>query len=176
MKLSSNGAHVANYLGLRIMSSIVILLALMFSRTVLADDISEDAYVGAWQLVSFVNTVVDTSEMVPVLGEHPRGYLALMRTGRGYLVITADNRKVPTTEEDRAEAFSTMIAYSGIYTVRANVLKIKIDVTGNEAINGTEQTRFLSVKGGELYLTTAPFHEPSLDKEVVGTMIFKREN
>ena len=69
-------------------------------------------------------------------------------------ILTAEGRKVPKTDVDRAEAFRSMVAYSGIYRVEDDRWITKVDITWNEASMGTEQTRFYRVQGDTLTVTT----------------------
>ena len=78
----------------------------------------KDRIVGTWKLVSVVYEDAQTKERTPVLGEHPRGYQIATPEGRWLALVTADGRPVPKTDEDRAKALRTMIAYSGRYRVR----------------------------------------------------------
>src|SRR3974390_2202599 len=73
--------------------------------------------VGTWKLVSVVYEDAVTKERTPVLGEHPRGYQIATADGLWLALVTADNRPIPKTTEERARALQTMISYSGRYRV-----------------------------------------------------------
>ena len=88
---------------------------LLLSAPAHADD--KDKIVGTWKLISVVYEDAQTKEKTPVLGEHPRGYQIATPEGRWIALVTADGRTVPKTDEDRANALRTMIAYSGRYRV-----------------------------------------------------------
>jgi len=102
-----------------------------------------DKIVGTWKLVSVMYEDAQTKERTPVLGEHPRGYQIATPEGRWLALVTADGRPVPKTDEDRAKALRTMIAYSGRYRVEGDKVITKVEVAWNEAWVGGEQVRYL---------------------------------
>ena len=53
---------------------------LLCGKPASADD--KDKLVGAWKIVSAVVEDVQTHEQKPLYGEHPKGYLILLATGR----------------------------------------------------------------------------------------------
>src|SRR5437016_12492044 len=73
--------------------------------------------VGTWMLVSVVYEDQATKELSPVLGEKPRGRQIATADGRWLALVTAENRPVPKTDEERARALTSMIAYTGRYRV-----------------------------------------------------------
>ena len=93
----------------------------------------KDRIVGTWKLVSVVYEDAQTKELTPVLGEHPRGYQIATPEGRWLALVTADGRPVPKTDEDRAKARRSMIAYSGRYRVEDGKVITKVEVAWNEA-------------------------------------------
>jgi len=48
-----------------------------------------------------------------VLGEHPKGIQIATPEGRWLALVTAEGRTVPKTDEERARALQSMIAYTG---------------------------------------------------------------
>jgi hypothetical protein len=93
----------------------------------------KDRIVGTWKLVSVVYEDAQTKERTPVLGEHPRGYQIATPEGRWLALVTADGRPVPKTDEDRAKALRSMIAYSGRYRIEGDKVITKVEVAWNEA-------------------------------------------
>src|SRR5262249_36866484 len=57
---------------------------------------AKDELIGAWKLVSFVVEDVTTKERKLLYGEHPKGYFMFLPSGRAAVLITSENRKVPT--------------------------------------------------------------------------------
>ena len=69
--------------------------------------------VGTWKLVSFVNEFQDGSEAKGAYGQHPTGYVIFTSEGRVMFMVEAEGRKAPESDEQRAAAFRTIIAYTG---------------------------------------------------------------
>ena len=63
---------------------------------------NNEALVGTWKLLSCFMEDVETKEKKPVWGEHPNGYIVLTSEGRWIVVQTAEGRKAPQTDDERA--------------------------------------------------------------------------
>jgi Lipocalin-like domain len=128
--------------------------------------------VGTWKLVSVVYEDAQTKERTPVLGEHPRGYQIATPEGRWIAVVTADGRPIPRTDEDRAKALRTMIAYSGHYRVDGDKVITKVEVAWNEAWVGGEQVRFLRFEGDDvLHIESPPMPHPNVNDRTVRVIV-----
>jgi hypothetical protein len=114
----------------------------------LADD--REKLVGTWKLVSWELEFQDTGERRAVYGVQPVGYLILTPEGRMMAMVEGEGRKTPQTEAERANAFQTMIAYSGTYRVEGDRWITKVEATWNPAWRGTDQARFFKVEGDRL--------------------------
>ena len=113
-----------------------------------------------------------TKELTPVLGEHPRGYQIATPEGRWLALVTADGRPVPKTDEDRAKALRSMIAYSGRYRVEDGKVITKVEVAWNEAWVGGEQVRFLRFEGDDiLHIESPPMPHPNVNDKVVRVIV-----
>ena len=110
----------------------------------LADD--RQQLIGVWKLQAYEVEFQDTGERTAPFGAHPNGIGIFTPEGRTMGILTAEGRKAPQTDADRAEAFRTMIAYSGIYRLEEDRWITKVDIAWNEARNGTEQVRYYSVE------------------------------
>src|SRR4249919_4338512 len=86
----------------------------------------KDKIVGTWKLVSVMYEDAATKERTPVLGEHPRGYQIATPDGLWLALVTAENRPIPKTNEERARALQTMISYSGRYRVEDGKVITKV--------------------------------------------------
>jgi hypothetical protein len=134
------------------------------------------ALIGTWRLISCVMEDVETGERKPIWGEHPNGYLVLTPTSRWIVVQTAEERKLPQTDEDRAAAFRSMLAYSGAYRIEGHKIAITVDVAWDEAWNGTEQVRFYKLEGDKLQIEAAPQPYANFGGKVMrGILIWERE-
>jgi hypothetical protein len=92
------------------------------------------------------------------------------------LIITGENRKAGMSEAERAELHKSMFAVTGRYKVDASDLTIGVDVSWNEAWNGTELKRRVRLEGNSLFIETAPAPSPVLaGKTVVAKLVFERE-
>ena len=109
---------------------------------------------GTWQLVSFEMVSPTTHERASVRGEHPSGFTIFTPDGRMSVLITNEGRKAPSSDQDRADLFQSMVAYTGTYRVEGNKWITKVDVAANPALLGTEQARSFRLDGDTLQETT----------------------
>jgi len=146
------------------------LIAWIFSSSASADD--KDRIVGTWKLVSVVYEDVQTKERTPVLGEHPKGWQIATPEGRWLALVTADGRKVPQTDAERATALRTMISYTGRYRLENGKVITKVEAAWNEAWVGTEQVRAYRFEGDDLlHLESPPQPHPNLGGKVVRIIV-----
>jgi len=137
-----------------------------------ANAADKDQIVGTWKLLSVVYEDAQSKEQTPVLGEHPRGYQVATPQGRWLALVTAEGRPVPKTDEDRANALRTMIAYSGRYRVEDGKVITKVEVAWNEAWVGGEQVRFLRFEGNDiLRIESPPMPHPNVNNKMVRVIV-----
>ena len=137
---------------------------------------NNEALVGTWKLVSCFMEDVETKERKPVWGEHPNGYIVLTSEGRWIVVQTAEGRKAPQTDEERAAAFRSMLAYSGKFRTEGNMVVIKVDIAADESWNGTEQVRYFRLEGDRLHIEAAPQPYANFGGKVMrGILIWARD-
>ena len=140
-----------------------------------ADD--KDKLLGTWKLLSAVHEDVATKERKQVYGEHPNGYMAFTPDGRAFVILTADGRKAPQTEQERAAALTSMSAYAGKYRLEGDKFITRVDVASNEAWRGADQVRSYRLDGDKLYIETAPFSAPTFGGSMVrGILAWERAN
>ena len=133
--------------------------------------------VGSWKLVSVVYEDQETRERTPVLGEHPRGRQIATADGLWLALVTAEGRPIPKTDEERAQALRTMIAYTGRYRIEDGRVITKVEAAWNEAWVGGEQTRFIRFEGDRLFIESPPMPHPNRNNKVVRVLvIWDREN
>ncbi len=111
--------------------------------------------VGLWRLVSFEREYQATGDREYPMGAHPTGYIIFQPDGRMWVVITGAQRQAPTTDQDRAGLFNTLVAYTGPYRVDGETWITTVEVSANPAWVATEQTRFFMVEGDRLQEMTA---------------------
>jgi len=151
----------------------LLLLVLMTAATAAHadDDALRKQIVGVWTLVSVVYEDQATKERTPVLGEKPRGRQIATADGRWLALVTAEGRPVPKTDEQRAQALRTMIAYSGRYRVENGRVITKVEVAWNEAWVGGEQVRFVRFEGDRLFIESPPMPHPNVNNTVVKVIV-----
>jgi hypothetical protein len=159
------------------MRAVLLGLMLLLARPALADDESDRRnIVGVWRLVSVVYEDAQTKERTPVLGEHPKGRQIATAQGQWLALVTAEGRKVPQTDEERAQALRTMIAYTGRYRVEGGKVVTKVEAAWNEAWVGGEQVRSIRFEGELLFIESPPMPHPNLAGKVVRVIvIWERE-
>ena len=109
---------------------------------------------GIWRLVAYEVESQATGEREPVLGKTLTGNIIFTPEGRMMVVLTGEGRQAPTTDQDRADLFKSLVAYTGLYRVDGDKWLTKVDVAANPAWVGTEQTRPFRVDGNRLQEST----------------------
>jgi hypothetical protein len=112
--------------------------------------------VGTWELRSFLLEDTTTGERRAVFGQRPRGFLVLTAEGRLISVVTAEHLPWPRSDADRALAYASMLAYSGLYRIEGDRFVTEVDVAWDRDWIGTRQIRFWRLHGDLLSIETAP--------------------
>jgi hypothetical protein len=110
--------------------------------------------VGVWKLQTYDVEFQDTGERTSPFGSHPNGIGIFTADGRTMAILTAEGRKAPQTDADRAAAFQSMVAYSGIYRLEDDRWITTVDIAWNEAWMGTDQVRFYRIDDDTLTVTS----------------------
>jgi hypothetical protein len=91
--------------------------------------------VGTWKLVSVASTTDKDETDKAALGQHPSGLLTYTADGRMMAIISDDGRKplsipdrVAAPAEERAQAYSTFMAYAGRYTFTCDKVVHHVEV------------------------------------------------
>jgi Lipocalin-like domain len=127
--------------------------------------------VGTWQLVSVVYEDQATKESTPVYGEHPKGIQIATIAGRWLALMTAEGRLVPKTEEERAQALKSMIAYTGRYRIEDGKVITKVEAAWNEAWVGGEQVRHIRFEDDRLFIESPPMPHPNINNKTVRVIV-----
>src|SRR5215210_218118 len=151
------------------MRFVLLVCCLLLSSPAFAD--VKDQIVGTWKLVSVMYEDQQTKELTPVLGQNPKGSQIATREGRWLALVTAEGRKVPQTDEERAQALRSMISYSGRYRVEDNKVITKVEIAWNESWVGGEQVRFVRFEGDRLYIESPPMPHPNVGGRVVRVIV-----
>ena len=151
---------------------ILALLLLLVASPTFAQD---SPLVGNWKLVSF-QQILDDDPPKDMFGARPKGILILTREGRMATIFTGENRKAGSSDAERAELHKTMFAYSGMYRVDGKEFVTKVEMSWNEAWNGTEQKRFWRIEDGKLFIETAKMPSPLFPGRMsVGRLVWERD-
>ncbi len=157
-----------------------LLAALGFASFLPATQAADKSVIGTWQLQSWVSQDAETGKITNVFGERPTGYLIYTAGGRMTVNLSADGRKAlsgdrfTTPAEERAQAFSTNIAYSGTYDITAEGIMHRVEVATFQNWVGTEQFRYVNVEGDTMNVKTPPIKGPPDGRTKVMTLVFKR--
>jgi hypothetical protein len=114
-----------------------------------------DQLIGTWKLVSW-QVISEDGTAQDLFGSNPKGYLVLTPEGRSIVLTTADNRRVGMSDADRAALHKSMLAYTGRYRIEGSNFITTVEVSWNEAWNGTEQRRHFRIEGNRLFIESEP--------------------
>ena len=126
---------------------VLALLPLMVQPS-FADD--REKLVGIWKLVSWEREIIATGQRKPHLGNSPTGYLIFTPDGRMMVLITGEGRLGLNTNQNCAELFSSMYAYTGMYQIQGDKWITKIDVAWNPGWVGNNAIRSFTIEGNRL--------------------------
>lgn len=126
----------------------MLVLLLLAVQPGFADD--RDKVVGIWKLVSWEKETIATGQRKPYMGNSPTGYLIFTPEGRMMVLITGEGRLGLNTNQNCAELFSSMYAYSGMYQIQGDKWITKIDVAWNPGWVGNNAIRSFKIEGDRL--------------------------
>ena len=127
--------------------------------------------IGVWKLVSVVYEDQESKAMTPIMGDNPRGYQIATPVGRGRALATPAGRTAPAPDEERAQAFRTMIGYSGRYRADGSTITTKVDVAWNESWVGGEQVRHIRFADDKLFIESPPMPHPNMYGKTVRVIV-----
>jgi lipocalin-like protein len=132
--------------------------------------------VGSWRVLTYELEFQDGGERVLPLGDRPNGYLVFGADGRMMAYLEAGGRKAPRTDEERAAAYRSMLAYTGKYRVEGGKWTTKVDGTWNVEWAGTDQERYFTLAGDRLTVTAQWNPNPLYNRRMTrGRLTFQRE-
>src|SRR5215813_476733 len=154
---------------MRVILLSVLAVLIMLASPARADD--KTRIVGTWKLVSVVYEDQESKARTPVYGEHPRGRQIATADGLWLALVTAEGRSAPKTDEERAQALRTMIAYTRRYRVEDGKVITKVEAAWNEAWVGGEQTRFIRFEGDRLFIESPSMAHPNVNDQIVRVIV-----
>jgi hypothetical protein len=132
--------------------------------------------VGSWRVLSYEFEFQDGGERAMPLGSRPNGYVILGSDGRMMAYLEASNRRPPRNDQERAEAYRTMNAYTGRYRVEGTQWVTKVDGAWNVEWIGGEQARAFELAGNRLTVTGQWNANPLYGGRIArGRLTFERE-
>ena len=127
----------------------------------------------AWRLTGAYFVAQDTGERLDLLGAEPFGYALLDPSGRMVALLTAGGREVGAAGGD---LFKSMISYTGRWSVDGDRFVTRVDGAWDPSWIGTEQVRFLTVRGDEMSIRSAPIEHPAFPgQKAVAYVDWRRE-
>ena len=131
---------------------------------------------GVWKLVSYQLEFQDGGQQVLPLGDHPNGWLILTSEGRMMVYFESPDRKAPQNLDERAEAYRTMMAYTGRYRVSGDKWSTRVDGAWNVEWVGTEQERTFSITGDRMNVLAQWNRNPLYSNRMTrGRTVWQRE-
>lgn len=125
---------------------------------------TKESLVGTWKLISARDTT-EKGDVKDSYGRNPTGFLTYTADGRMIAIITADGRKplsvpdyISAPAQERAEAFATLAAYAGRYTIVGDKVIHHVEAVWVENYVKTDLVRYIvRFEGNRMTLRTAPF-------------------
>ncbi len=138
----------------------------------------ENAFVGAWKLVSLELRGADGATSYP-FGLDPCGYIFYMADGYMSVVIMHASRPHFQSQDsfggsldEKAGAMGTFFSYCGTWEVQGNEVVHHIEVSLFPNWTGKDQRRFYRFAGQRLTLSTAP--QVYQGKEQAAVIVWER--
>jgi hypothetical protein len=159
------------------MAVAVLAVAFGFSHRTQAQTKNELA--GTYRLISFKRIMVPSGEATDAYGKAPKGYIIYGRDGRMMVLFVKDERPKPSdfatmTDQERADLFRTMQAYTGTYDFDGKKVTHHVDVSWNQIWTGTDLVRNVSVDGRRVVITTIPAPSPIDGKVSMGSLTWEK--
>jgi hypothetical protein len=149
---------------MRILLVTVLLMVIPFIGVAQPIAIQKELLVGTWKLVAASNVTDKGVVHEEAYGRNPIGFLTYTADGRMMALITDGGRKrlskfwrVAPTEE-KAEAFSTSLAYAGTFTVSGDIVTHHVQASSDPNRVNTDLVRIVvKIEGNRVTLrTTTP--------------------
>lgn len=134
---------------------------------------SKDQMVGTWKLLSATSITLTGTVNHAAFGPHPTGFLTLTQGGRMSFIAADDNRKqlsvldrVTAPSAERAQAFATIVAYAGTYSLSCDKLIYHVEVSTIQNWVGSDLTRSIHLNDHHLSLTTPITHKGGVSERI----------
>ncbi len=156
----------------KFMLALPVVVLLPFS-TYAAD---EELY-GTYRLIGTTAKILDTGQVEKYTDE--TGYITYGRDGRMFALLVRGKRPKPEslekmTDQQRADLFRTVTAYSGRYTFDGKTVEHHVDISWNEVFTGMTLRREVRRDGDRIMLTTPASPRSKDGKMSVRTLIWEK--
>jgi hypothetical protein len=132
--------------------------------------------VGAWRLTSAYFLAQETGDRLDLLGAAPFGYAIFAPNGRMIGLLTSGGRTPATSSSEMAALFTSMVAYTGSWSLDGETFVTKVDGAWDPSWVGTEQVRYHAYDGQTLSLRIAPIDHPAFPgQKVIGFVDWQRD-
>jgi len=107
--------------------------------------------VGTWKLTAFYNKF-DGGDPEEPFGPNPKGRLVVTSDGFWLVIISGENRKPASNNDERAALLNSLVSYTGKYTIDGDKITTNVDISWNEFYTGPnrQQVRFFRLDGDKL--------------------------
>ena len=138
---------------------------------------AEADLVGTYRLIGTTAKILETGAEESYSNES--GYITYDPGGRMIVLLVRGERPKPEslekmTDQQRADLFRTVTAYSGTYSFDGKTVEHHIDTSWNQIWTGTTQKRDVKKEGNKLMLTTHPSPRSKDGKLSVRILTFER--
>jgi hypothetical protein len=134
--------------------------------------------IGTWRMLTWYREFEDTGERLDGLGADPVGFVSYGADGRVHAIVLKRDRpspaKLPPSDSEKIDLFDSMLAYAGTYTLQEDRVVHHVDASWNQALTGTDQTRFYKLDGSKLKIWSAPAPDPYTGRTVVHRITFEK--
>jgi len=132
---------------------------------------------GTYRLISTTARILETGQEEKYTDES--GYITYGKDGRMFVLLVRGKRPKPEslekmTDQQRADLFRTVTAYSGRYTFDGKTVEHHIDISWNEVFTGTTLRREVKRDGDRIMLTTPPSPRSKDGKMSVRNLVFEK--
>jgi hypothetical protein len=136
---------------------------------------AENPLQGAWKLVGYKVVSQDTGKSIPAMGEHPTGRVIFTENHRVSFVLTGDGRTAGKSEAEKAALLDSLVAYTGLESLKGDEWCTKVEAAWNPAWVGTTQCREFHVDGNRLDVLTPWRQMPNWPGTTRSIITFERD-
>ncbi len=155
----------------------LMMLMIMLAGVITAQ--SKNSIVGTWKLIALIERTDKGEILRSPTSAPPAGFITYTADGRIMSIYTDGGRKLLSVPDrvsapaaERAEAFSTVMAYAGSYHFTGDKVVHHIEVASLQNYVNTDLVRFATIRGNRLTLHTTPLLKGG--QEITQEAVFER--